>query len=111
MNLSFSTRGWRYQPWDQLSKEAEELHFQGIEVYNLHAVSALIDRDGPFHRYHQQETMRQLRDHHLQIPCLDTSVDLSSPASPEDFDLLFDQRIIAMQLRDIETDQFLIEFA
>ncbi len=90
MNLSFSTRGWRYQPWDQLSKEAEELHFQGIEVYNLHAISALIDRDGPFHRYHQQETMRQLRDHHLQIPCLDTSIDLSEPVSFEDFDLLFE---------------------
>ena len=79
MNLSFSTRGWRDLPFEQQMKDAQELRFQGIEVYNLQDNEALLDRSGPFHLYHQQETMRQLRDRSLSIPCFDTSVDLSLP--------------------------------
>ena len=61
MNLSFSTRGWRTLPWEDQVRDAGEMKFQGIEVYNLHQADALTDWNGPFHRYHQSETIRQLR--------------------------------------------------
>ena len=65
------------------------MKFQGIEVYNLHQADALTDWNGPFHRYHQSETIRQLREHGLRIPCFDTSLDLSEgPLNRETFDLL-----------------------
>ncbi|MCR5296622.1 MAG: AMP-binding protein [Clostridiales bacterium] len=80
MKISFSTRGWRNLPWEEQVRDASELRFQGIEVYNLHRCAALTDRAGAFHKYHRNETMRALRDKGLEIPCLDTSFDLSDPA-------------------------------
>ena len=76
MNLSFSTRGWNDLPWADQVRSAAENKFQGIEVYNLHVTEQLTDRSGNFHRYHQLETMRELQDKHLSIPCFDTSLDL-----------------------------------
>ena len=90
MNLSFSTRGWNDLSWEDQVRDAEEFQFQGIEVYNLTRVPALSDRSGPFHRYHLNETFRNLREKHLVISCLDTSIDLSEgPAAPEEFEQLF----------------------
>ena len=58
-------------------EDACEMHFQGIEVYNLHKIPSLTDRGAPFHMYSRNETERNLRDCNLKIPCLDTSEDLS----------------------------------
>ena len=77
MNLSFSTRGWRTMPWNQQVREATESGFSGIEVYNLHAVPSLRDRGCAFHQYTQQETLRDLKEKHLSIPCFDSSLDIS----------------------------------
>ena len=90
MNLSFSTRGWNDLPWEDQLRDAEEYHFQGIEVYNLSRIPRYTDRSGPFHQYHINETMRSLRDRNLSVSCLDTSIDLSDgDISPEEFRLLF----------------------
>ncbi len=78
MKLSFSTRGWKELPWPEQVKDASELRFQGIEVYNLHKCPSLTDRSGAFHKFHRNETLRELREHHLTIPCLDTCIDLGS---------------------------------
>ncbi len=78
MKLSFSTRGWKELPWPEQVKDASELRFQGIEVYNLHKCPSLTDRSGVFHKFHRNETMRELREHHLTIPCLDTCIDLGA---------------------------------
>ncbi len=78
MKLSFSTRGWKELPWPEQVKDASELRFQGIEVYNLHKCPSLTDRSGVFHKFHRNETLRELREHHLTIPCLDTCIDLGS---------------------------------
>ncbi len=77
MNLSFSTRGWRDFPWDQQVRDASEFGFQGIEVYQLQENELLTNRSGAFHKYRQQETLRSLRAARLQIPCFDTSADIS----------------------------------
>ena len=77
MNLSFSTRGWGDLTWEELLEAALEMKFSGIEVYNLFKFPELTDRGGPFHKHKIAATVRQLRDLKLQIPCLDTSLDLS----------------------------------
>ena len=78
MNLSFSTRGWGDLSWDQMLQEAVDMRFGGVEVYNLFKFPELTDRGGPVHAHKVAATVRQLRDLKLKIPCLDTSVDLSS---------------------------------
>jgi len=77
MNLSFSTRGWGNLSWDEMMELALEMGFGGIEVYNLPKFDAMLDRSGPFHKYQTAATVRELREKKLQIPCFDTSLDLS----------------------------------
>ena len=35
MKLSFSTRGWPELSWQEMMDTALDMHFAGIEVYNL----------------------------------------------------------------------------
>ena len=81
MNLSFSTRGWGDLSWEQLLDAALDMKFTGIEVYNLFKFSHLTDRGGPFHTHSIAASLRRLRELKLKIPCLDTSLDLSDPAT------------------------------
>ena len=78
MNLSFSSRGWPELSWEEMLELAVDMGFNGVEVYNLHKNSAMRDRGGPFHAYQVAATVRQLREKKLQIPCFDTSIDLST---------------------------------
>ena len=90
MNLSFSTRGWNDLPWEDQLRDAEEYRFSGIELYNLSRTSALSDRTSPFHPYHQNETLRSMKEKHLVFSCLDTSIDLSEETVDlEEFRSLF----------------------
>ncbi|MBE6940743.1 MAG: AMP-dependent synthetase [Ruminococcaceae bacterium] len=82
MKLSFSTRGWPGMSWEQMLETATEMGFSGIEVYNLPKFDPMLDRSGPFHKYQSAATVRQLRDMKLQIPCFDTSCDLSDSEDP-----------------------------
>ncbi|MBE6922560.1 MAG: AMP-dependent synthetase [Ruminococcaceae bacterium] len=78
MKLSFSTRGWGDLSWEQLLDEALDMKFTGVEVYNLWKFPHMTERGGPFHKHKMAATLRQLRDMKLNIPCLDTSLDLTS---------------------------------
>jgi len=81
MNLSFSTRGWASLTWEEMMDSAVEMGFNGIEVYNLPKFDPMLERGGPFHKYHTAATVRQLREKKLKIPCFDTSVDISSDSN------------------------------
>lgn len=83
MRLSFSTRGWAHLDWNEWLEAAASTGFEGVEVYNLPKFPALVDRSGPFHKYNIAATVRELRAKKLEIPCFDTSCDLSSET--EDF--------------------------
>ena len=88
MKLSFSTRGWRNLPWQDQVRDASEMRFQGVEVYNLHRCTSLTAKGGAFERFRRNETLRELRENNLVIPCLDTSINLGDPGediSPVDF--------------------------
>ena len=78
MKFSFSTRGWPNLSWSQMLETARDMGFSGVEVYNLPKFNPLLDRTGPFHKYQAGATVRQLRELNLQIPCFDTSCDISS---------------------------------
>ena len=84
MNLSFSTRGWQDIDWEQQLSTAVTMRFGGVEVYNVHKDAALTGRGGPFDRYNAAATVRELREKKLQIPCFDTSCDISVPGSLDD---------------------------
>ncbi len=79
MKLSFSTRGWWDQGWDELVSAAEEMRFQGVEIYNVLRYPELIGRGGPFHKYNVIATGRQLKNKGLSIPVFDTNCDMSTP--------------------------------
>jgi len=78
MKLSFSTRGWPGLSWEEMLETALDMGFSGVEVYNLPKFDPLLDRSGPFHKYQTAATVRQLREKKLEIPCFDTSCDLTS---------------------------------
>ena len=97
MKLSFSTRGWPGLSWDEMMDTATEMGFSGIEVYNLPKFDPMLDRGGPFHKYQAAATVRQLREKNLQIPCFDTSWDLSD--SSADMNSLLDLICVAHNTR------------
>ena len=78
MKLSFSTRGWAHLTWEEWIEAGVDMRFDGVEVYNLPKFPELMERSGPFHKYNMAATVRQLREKKLEIPCFDTSCDLSS---------------------------------
>ena len=78
MKLSFSTRGWPELSWDEMLELAVDMDFGGIEVYNLPKFDPMLDKSGPFHKYQCAATVRQLREKKLEIPCFDSSYDLSA---------------------------------
>ena len=77
MNLSFSTRGWPDLTWTEMLETACDMGFSGVEVYNLPKFTSLTESDGPFHKYRTAATVRQLRELNLEIPCFDSSWNIS----------------------------------
>ncbi|MBR2936993.1 MAG: AMP-binding protein, partial [Oscillospiraceae bacterium] len=77
MKLSFSTRGWPGLTWDEMLETALDMGFSGVEVYNLPKFTSLTEGNGPFHKYRTAATVRQLRELKLEIPCFDSSWDIS----------------------------------
>ena len=77
MKLSFSTRGWPDLSWGEMLSTARNMGFAGIEVYNLPKFTTFLDGNGPFHKYQTAATVRQLREMSLEIPCFDSSCDIS----------------------------------
>ncbi len=83
MNLSFSTRGWQQCSWEENIDTALTMRFGGIELYNIFDDAELTGRSGPLHKYNTAATVRDLREKQLQIPCLDTSCDISVPGAAQ----------------------------
>ena len=78
MKISFSTRGWKELSFEEIKDVATEMGFGGIEIYDIQSCPELTDKGNAFHKYNTQATVRQLRDAKLEIPCFDTSIDITS---------------------------------
>ena len=77
MKLSFSTRGWMDLTWAEILDSACEMQFEGVEPYNVLDAPQYVGKGGPFHRYSLLPTYRDLRSRRLDIPCFDSSIDVS----------------------------------
>lgn len=77
MKLSFSNRGWPEMTLDAIVSMAVDIHFSGIELYNVHLNDNFLKKGGPLNKYSIAATARMLYDKGLEIPCFDTSIDLS----------------------------------
>ena len=79
MKLSFTQRGWMGFSFDRLTELVKEAGFDGVELYDLYKNDKLFASGAPLSRYQLASTMRRLKDKQIEIPCLDTSVDLTDP--------------------------------
>ncbi len=77
MKLSFSTKGWHDNTFDDFCKSARDLGYQGIEIHNIHS-SMFTSSDGAFYDYTAASTVRNLYNMKLSLPCLDSFCDTSS---------------------------------
>jgi len=71
MKLSFSTKGWHNNTFDEFCDIAKDLKFKGIELHNIHN-SLFTDKDGAFYDYAANATVRKLFEKKLSLPCIDT---------------------------------------
>ncbi len=78
MRLTFSARGWHSLSWQELIDTTLENKYEGLELYNVHKYDALVGKGGPLNEYNIQATSRFLRNNKLTVPCIDTSLDISS---------------------------------
>ncbi len=82
MKLSFSTKGWHNNTFEELCNIASDLRFQGIELHNIYN-RLFTDKDGAFHDYAAAATLRKLYDKKLEIPCIDTITDIGKEEEKE----------------------------
>ena len=71
MKLSFSTKGWHNSSFEEFCDIAKELKLGGIELHNIYN-PLFTDKDGAFHDYTAQATVRKLYEKKLTLPCIDT---------------------------------------
>lgn len=90
MKLSFSTRGWQGLSFEDLISISKEMRFQGFELYSLQKENSFYERGGQLHPYTVAATVRELRDKRIEIPCLDTALELSDEESFETLKWLMD---------------------
>ncbi len=82
MKLSFSTKGWHNNSFDEFCAIAKDLKFEGIELHNIHN-RLFTDKDGAFHDYTAAATVRKLYELKLSIPCIDSICDCGKSAEKE----------------------------
>ena len=82
MKLSFSTKGWHNNSFEDFCDIAKDLKFAGIELHNIYG-PMFTDKDGAFHDYTTRSTVRKLYEKGLSLPCIDT---ICNPADRNTWD-------------------------
>lgn len=80
MKLSLSRRGWENLSFNEIADIASRMNFGAVEMYDIQSDSKLIGEGGPFAITNTRKTLRTLKEHHLDLVCLDSSIDLSDKA-------------------------------
>ncbi len=83
MKFSFSTKGWHHSRFEDFCRIAQDLHFEGIELHNIHN-RLFTDKDGAFHDYAAAATLRRLYEQKLTLPCIDAIGDIADEVARED---------------------------
>ena len=71
MKLSFSTKGWHQNSFEEFCDIAVDLGFKGIELHNIYN-RLFAEKDGAFHDFAAAATLRRLYEKNLKLPCIDT---------------------------------------
>ena len=82
MKLSFSTKGWHNNTFEEFCDIASELRFDGIELHNIEN-RLFNDKDGAFHGYASASTLRKLYEKKLKLPCIDSIINIADKGSEE----------------------------
>jgi len=82
MKLSFSTKGWHSNTFEEFCDIAQDLHFDGIELHNIEN-RLFSDKDGAFHGYASASTLRRLYEKNLKLPCIDSIINIADGDSAE----------------------------
>ncbi len=82
MKLSFSTRGWHNNTFNEFCDIATELKFDGIELHNIYN-RLFTDKNGAFQDYAISSTLRNLYEKNLKIPCIDTLCNIADLSNEE----------------------------
>jgi len=82
MKLSFSTRGWHENTFNEFCDIASELKFDGIELHNIYN-RLFTDKNGAFQDYAISSTLRNLYEKDLKIPCIDTLCNIADETTQE----------------------------
>ncbi|MBQ1263756.1 MAG: sugar phosphate isomerase/epimerase, partial [Oscillospiraceae bacterium] len=76
MKLSFSTKGWHQNSFEEFCDIAVDLGFKGIELHNIYN-RLFAEKDGAFHDFAAAATLRRLYEKNLKLPCIDTISDIA----------------------------------
>ena len=87
MKLSFSTKGWHNNTFNEFCEIATDLGFKGIELHNIHN-RLFTDKDGAFHDHTARATVRKLYEMKLSLPCIDT---VCNPTEANEAEKTFDE--------------------
>ncbi len=114
MKLSLSWRGWSDISWTKLIELAQEMRFQGVELYNTMQHPELTENDGPFSKHNISATVRGLKNKRISVPCIDSSVDIAGSSNETDIikkmiDLASDVEAPFVSVRAFHDDEALME--
>ncbi len=82
MRLSFSTKGWHNNSFEEFCDIANYLGFEGIEPHNIHN-EMFTQKDGAFYDYNIPSTRRKLYEKKLSMPCIDAICNISDESQFE----------------------------
>ncbi len=81
MKLSFSTKGWHDQSWEDFFLIAAEQGFSGIELHDVRRFSASVS--APFSPQNAAATVRRMQDAGIGISCVDAGCNIAAETCDE----------------------------
>ena len=93
MKLSFSTKGWHDQSWEDFFLIAAEQGFSGIELHDVRRFSASVS--APFSPQNAAATVRRMQDAGIGISCVDAGCNIAAEVCGEnDIDYLIKEALL-----------------
>ncbi len=83
MKLSFSTKGWHDNSFEEFCDIAYDLKFDGVELHNIEN-RLFNEKDGAFHGYASASTLRRLYEKKLKLPCIDSIINIADNSCADD---------------------------
>jgi fatty-acyl-CoA synthase len=122
MKISFSTNGWDSFSPVEFFATAHDLEYDGVEIHNILS-EGFSGKNGPFSEKNINNTVRQLKNQEIEIPCIDSTCNIADKSKEEEnlaelkkyIDIAKKinspyVRIRALKTDDDNADDFIIKF-